>query len=419
MGPLPKAVAAILLCVSTSCVSAASFCSLSESDSVRRIVSCKDQVSLQRCREVAEQHGCAVLRELPSINAVVIQLSGSRAFFEDAKMRNEPDIQRVDEDKRLRWLKSADFRVSLPKSARFVPGPAMPLPPPELEEQPWGIRRVRAAAAWSRHEGAGVKVAVIDTGIDASHPDLAGVVAGGYNAIDPSKPWADDEGHGTHVSGTIAALRDGKGVVGVAPRARLYAVKVLDKTGNGTYSDIIAGIEWAIKNGMDVANLSLGATEGSEPLHKAVIAAEKAGLVLVAAAGNEDGGPVAYPGAYPETIAVGASNVKDAWSTFSSKGPQVALIAPGEDIKSTVPGGSYAEMSGTSMACPHIAGLAALLVESGARGHEAILARLKAASTPLPGLSLDQQGAGMPDAGRLFGAEAPVALAAVGGAPGR
>ena len=415
MGPLPKAAALLLSLASVS--SAAGFCSL-DADSVRRIVSCASQVSLAKCRQTAERHGCAVLRELPSINAVVIQLSSRRVFFEEAKMRNEREIERVDEDKVQRWLKTSDFSVSLPKTARFAKSPAV-LEPPELDEQPWGIRRVGAAAAWTRYQGAGVKVAVIDTGIDDSHPDLAGVVAGGFNALEPGKEWKDDEGHGTHVAGTIAALRDGKGVVGVAPKARLYAVKVLDKNGNGTYSDIIAGLEWATKNGMDVANMSLGAPEGNEPLHKAVIAAEKAGLVLVAAAGNEDGGPVTYPGAYPETIAVGASNNQDAWAKFSSKGPQVAVIAPGEDIKSTVPGGSYAEMSGTSMASPHIAGMAALLVESGTRGRAAVLARLLAAALPLPNVGADMQGAGMPDAGRLFGAERPVAAASAGGAPGR
>ena len=247
-----------------------------------------------------------------------------------------------------------------------------------------------------------MKVAVIDTGIDAAHPDLAGQVAGGFNAVDAAKPdaWQDDEGHGTHVAGTIAAKRDGKGVVGVAPKVRLYAVKVLDKDGNGNYSDVIAGIEWAVSHGIKVANMSLGADTGSEALKRAVTAANKAGLLIVAAAGNS-GGPVGFPASYPETIAVAASDIKDGVADFSSRGPEVDFIAPGVDVKSVNKDGGWVELSGTSMATPHVAGLAALAVARGASTPAAIRAMFKKAATPLPGLTSTLQGMGMIDAGKL------------------
>ena len=147
--------------------------------------------------------------------------------------------------------------------------------------------------------------------------------------------------------------------------AKLYAVKVLDADGNGGYSSVIAGIEWAAKKGIKVANMSLGADEGSEALKRAITAANKAGLLIVAAAGN-GGGPVGFPASYPETLAVGASDIKDGVADFSSRGPEVDFIAPGVDVKSVKMEGGWEELSGTSMAAPHVAGLAALAVARGA-----------------------------------------------------
>ncbi len=273
-------------------------------------------------------------------------------------------------------------------------------------EIPWGINRVHAPAAWDYTEGAGVRVAVIDTGIDYTHPDLAGKVDGGYNAITDSESpdsYMDDNGHGTHVSGTIAAIRNGKGVVGVAPRARLYAVKVLDQDGSGNLSDVVKGIVWAANNGMQVANMSLGAPQGSDAMERALRYAKARNVVVVAAAGNS-GGSVGYPGAYPEVIAVSASDWNDKIAGFSSRGPEVKFIAPGVSVLSTMMGGDYGTMSGTSMATPHVTGLAALCVSQGYRGldgPDGVLAQLEKAAKPLPGLDPTEQGYGMIDAGKL------------------
>lgn len=411
MSPLRPALVILALLIASA--ARAQFCPLDAGETVQKIVACKQGVSSERCRELAQSVGCSVVRELPSINAIVIELPAFRADAAETKLMRTFQVDLVETDKVVNWLKAVTVappaaapqfefgegvRDILKKISAIKPAAA---PDPE---QPWGIRRVNAEAAWTspRGQGQGAIVAVIDTGISRSHPDLAGVVLGGFNALDPKKPdaWDDDQGHGSHVAGTIAGRRDGKGVVGVAPLAKLYAVKVLDADGNGGYSSVIAGIEWAVKKGAKVANMSLGADEGSEALKRAVAAASKAGMTIVAAAGN-GGGAVGFPASYPETLAIGASDIKDAVAEFSSRGPEVDFIAPGVDVKSVKMEGGYEELSGTSMATPHVAGLAALAVARGASSPAAVRAMLRKAATPLPGLPSITQGMGMIDAGKL------------------
>lgn len=297
----------------------------------------------------------------------------------------------------------------MPKAASFIQNPMASQIAAQRPEAPWGINRVHAPSAWPITEGKGVKVAVIDTGIDSNNADLAGSVDGGYSAITKTEnpaDYQDDNGHGSHVAGTIAAHRDGKGVVGVAPQARLYAVKVLDADGSGNLSDVIDGIVWAAKNHMDVANMSLGAPVDSEAMKRAVRFARGSGVVIVAAAGNS-GGSVGFPGAYEDTIAVAASDYNDKLASFSSRGPEVDFIAPGVDVLSTRMGGGLpVSFSGTSMASPHVAGLAALVVSQGyvgLNGPDGVFAQLKKAATPLTtaGMTAEQQGMGMIDAGKL------------------
>jgi subtilisin family serine protease len=252
----------------------------------------------------------------------------------------------------------------------------------------------------------GVKVAIVDTGIDGSHDDLTGLVDGGYSALTKSEnpeSYQDDNGHGTHVAGIVAARRDGRGVVGVAPRARLYAVKVLDSDGTGSVSDIIDGIVWAAKNGIQVMNLSIGSSVDSDALHRAVRYARSKGVVLVAAAGNA-GQSVSFPGAYAEAICVTASDPEDRLAVFSNYGPEVDFIAPGVDILSDRLGGGVVSYSGTSMAAPHVTGLVALSISqgwSGLSGPDGVLRQLQKSAKPLTGLSVNEQGHGMVDAGRL------------------
>ncbi|MEK7234701.1 MAG: S8 family peptidase [Elusimicrobiota bacterium] len=330
------------------------------------------------------------------------------------------DIVSIEADQRLNWIKQTSFQahplpgfdhvmesLNVPKAVQFAEIARTASFAANRPEITWGINRVHAPAAWDTTEGAGARVAVIDTGIDMTHPDLAGQVDGGYSSITKTEnpeDYTDDNGHGTHVAGTIAAVRDGKGVVGVAPKARLYAVKVMDADGSGNMSDVIDGIVWAAKNGMQIANMSLGAPEGSDAMRSAVIYAKSKNVVLVAAAGNSYGDPVSFPAAYPEVIAVSASDAKDILAPFSSRGPQVQFIAPGMDVISSKMGGGFASFSGTSMACPHVAGLAALTISQGyvgLSGPDGVLAQLKRAAKRLPGLQPEEQGFGMIDAGKL------------------
>ncbi|MCU7920256.1 MAG: S8 family serine peptidase [Candidatus Thiodiazotropha sp. (ex Epidulcina cf. delphinae)] len=189
--------------------------------------------------------------------------------------------------------------------------------------------------------GAGIKIAVLDTGIDDNHPDLDMNYAGGENfiSIDPNNhdPFDDSyNSHGTHVAGTIAAELDGAGVVGVAPEASIYAVKVLDGAGFGSVSAVVAGIDWAVANQMDIINLSMGFATRYQSLADACEAAHAAGLVVVAAAGNSYGGPVMYPAAFPSVIAVGATTIFDDIGFMSAIGPEIELTAPGLNVNSTI-----------------------------------------------------------------------------------
>jgi subtilisin len=238
---------------------------------------------------------------------------------------------------------------------------------------PWGIQAVKAPAVQAYNQGQGVRVAVIDTGIDLSHPDLR--VAGNVNILSPAKTGNDNNGHGTHVAGTLAALNNDFGVLGVAPQIDLFAVKVLDSNGSGYWSDVIEGLEWAVDNHMNIINLSLGSTSGSTALKQACDNAYNAGVLIVAAAGNNGvsslkADNVIYPAKYDSVIAVGAVNSAMQRPNFSSVGVSVELAAPGVEIFSTYKGSAYTTLQGTSMASPHVAGVAALVFASGIQDND-------------------------------------------------
>jgi len=239
---------------------------------------------------------------------------------------------------------------------------------PELSEaeygDSWGVQHIGCELVHDQGiTGQGVKIAVIDTGIDYTHPQLSANYRGGYDFVfDDNDPYDDSwNSHGTHVAGIIAASADGTGVVGGAPDASLYAVKVLDGAGFGLLSFIVAGIEWAVANNMDIANISIAGPD-SPVLKDACDAAYHAGLLLVAAGGNTRSGDVLYPAGYDSVIAVSAADQSDLPAWFSPMDAEVELMAPGVEIASTTAGGEYDLLSGTSQAAPHVTAVAALMM---------------------------------------------------------
>lgn len=231
----------------------------------------------------------------------------------------------------------------------------------------WGMTAVNATYAWDNgYTGKGVKVAVLDSGIDIHHEDVT--VAGGASFVDYTTSYNDDFGHGTHVAGIIGAQNNTVGVVGVAPDAELYAVKVLDQTGVGYLSDVIAGIDWSIENGMDIINLSMTTDVDSFALRQAVDEAYAKGVLLVASAGNTgnmegSGETIQYPAKYSSVISVGAVDPSGVRAAFSATGAELEVVAPGVGVNSSYKNNSYKSLSGTSMASSFVSGALAVFIE--------------------------------------------------------
>lgn len=226
----------------------------------------------------------------------------------------------------------------------------------------WNITAFDLPKVWELSQGEGVVIAVLDTGCQLDHPDLGGSLLPGINFVNPGTP-IDGNGHGTHVTGTLVAENNDIGVVGVCPKAKVRPVKVLDDKGNGNLLNVAKGIRWAIEQKVDLISMSLGAPCPVAQVRKAIQAAETAGIPCFVAAGNAGNTKeVFYPSNYPETIAIGATDINMRRASFSNTGQNLDFMAPGVDIFSTVPGSWYATLSGTSMAQPFACGVAALLL---------------------------------------------------------
>ncbi len=263
---------------------------------------------------------------------------------------------------------------------------------PQYSQQ-WGLSIIHASQAWDSTKGAGVKVAIVDSGVDLNHPDLAANIdhnsngsVNGYNVFhdtsifpvgsygyDASSLPTDKNGHGTHVAGIVAAAENGQGVVGVAPKAKIIPVRVLDKDGEGDDLSIAQGIHWAADHGARVINLSLGGPSVGSVVNDAIKYARGKGDVIVAAAGNYGKGTISYPAALPGVISVAATTNTNELASFSNYGSGLDVSAPGAYILSTLPTynvtlnqegapNNYGYMDGTSMASPFAAGVAALVI---------------------------------------------------------
>ncbi len=235
--------------------------------------------------------------------------------------------------------------------------------PQEVKEViDWGLKALGVPDIWKQTEGEGIKVAVLDTGIATHHPDLK-------DAIIKTKDFTGDgiedrQGHGTHCAGIIGARHDQAGIIGVAPKVQLMIGKVLNNHGSGRISWIIEGMKWAVAEGADIISMSLGASTGTPELEQACKDVIASNTILIVAAGNDGEGndTISYPGHYKDVICVGSINRKMKRSYFSSTGPNLKIMAPGEDVLSCYPPDRYSRLSGTSMATPFVAGVAALIL---------------------------------------------------------
>lgn len=232
------------------------------------------------------------------------------------------------------------------------------------ETMNWGMTSFGIPAVWSKSRGEGVKVAVLDTGAALNHPDLRDQVDEAKDFSKSDNGPEDSNGHGTHCAGIVAAIDDGRGVIGVAPRARLLIGKVLGNDGSGKASNIARGIRWAAESGAHIISMSFGSSSADKSIASACRYAASKGSLLIAAAGNE--GPyentVGYPGGFPETLCVAAIDHARKLARYSSIGSRVDLAAPGSDVLSCYPPRGYATLSGTSQATPFVSGVVALMI---------------------------------------------------------
>jgi subtilisin len=283
---------------------------------------------------------------------------------------------------------------------------------PNLGGNDWGADAVKAPEAWANgYTGKGIIVAVLDTGVDRNHEDLKsnvwkntkevennGVDDDGNGYVDDTYGWnfdgnnnntLDQEGHGTHVSGTIAATKNNTGVTGIAYDSQIMAVKVLDDEGSGSYDSIANGIRYAVNNGAKVINMSLGGGAASKTLESAIEYASGKGVVVVMAAGNSGGSSPINPASYANKygIAVGAVDKDGSLANFSNRAGSNQLTyvtAPGVSIYSTLPNNNYASYSGTSMAAPHVAGVVALMLSANPNLSDAQVRQIVAETSASP-----------------------------------
>ncbi|GAC1386450.1 MAG: hypothetical protein NVS1B7_4860 [Candidatus Saccharimonadales bacterium] len=259
--------------------------------------------------------------------------------------------------------------------------------------QQWNLTAINAPPAWDVSRSSAGTIAIIDSGINANHSDLAGEVTPGYNFIANTTNTSDDNGHGTHVAGIVAAIsNNNSGIASIGFTGKLMPVKVLGADGSGTYADLSSGIIYAANNGATIINLSLGGSSDSITLHDAISYAQQKGVIIIAAAGNNGSSVAVYPAAYSGVVSVSATDKNDNLASFSSYGSSIAVSAPGVGIVSTYNNGGYATMSGTSMAAPEVAGLIGLALAKNPSVNSQIIGLMEETADKVGPFSYDGQG---------------------------
>jgi subtilisin family serine protease len=311
---------------------------------MRQIFYLREGIFLNRYLQDMQRLGVRPIRYLSHLGMIIGEVEIPAAT---PSLERHPDVEHTETDIRI--------TITEPYVGSIVPMQDVKIP--------WGVEMVEAMKAWPVSRGRGVRVAVIDTGIAGDHPAVRDNYRGGVNILSPYFAPQDYNGHGTHVAGIIAGRSAELGIVGIAPRTHIYAVKAFNRKGSANLSDLLSAINWCIENKMQVINMSFGMEKMSESLRLAIQTAHQKGIVMVAATGNQGlVGNIDYPARYPETIAVTSISRNRHLSPFSNIGKGVDLAAPGDRIPSAWLNQSKREMSGTSMAAPHVTGTVALLL---------------------------------------------------------
>ncbi|KAF2957386.1 hypothetical protein AS159_06815 [Thermotoga sp. Ku-13t] len=340
-----------------------------------------------------------VRRSIEKFGTVLDELSaGDETYF---LVRTDSELSQIREE----LSKIPGFLSVEPNRVVTISAYVRPNDPYFVEQ--WNLSLIKLPYAWDLTTGSDiVTIAVIDSGVDLSHEDLAGIFVPGYDFV-RNDPTPDDEnGHGTHVTGIIAALtNNSKGVAGVAwgQRVKIMPLKVMDETGKGSIFNFAKAIVRAVDHGVKIINASLGASQYSSVEYSAVKYAYMNDVIMVCAAGNDGSYGIDYPAAYLETIAVGAVTINAVRASYSDYGPELDVVAPGGDeyagIFSTYLGNTYKPLFGTSMAAPHVTGLVALMVSQGIVGVENVRNVLRQTAVDLGPVGYDiEYGAGLVDA---------------------
>lgn len=304
--------------------------------------------------QLIQDNGGEILNVLQNMNTVVVKMPENKII----KVKESSKIEFVEKNQKIKSIPiySSSSEVGLSQDSEATNAQRA-----STQDIPWGITAINATKAQKKgYTGKGIKIGIIDSGIDNKHEDLH--VSGGVSFIESKTDYDDDYGHGTAVAGIIGAKNNNIGVIGVAPDAEIYSIKVLDSNGEGEISNVVSGIMWAINHRLNILNLSLETSEDSKILEKATKKAYNEGLLLVSAAGNQgfiENSTISFPAAYKDVIAVGATNSRGERTFYSNTGQQLELMAPGSSINSTSLNNSYSLNIGTSMSAAHVTGVAA------------------------------------------------------------
>jgi subtilisin family serine protease len=320
----------------------------------RFIVSFNWDVNLHQMIKELKSDGIEIRKTLDIIHGVSCKLTD----IQEENLRLIPYIRYIELDYELFMLDIECPKILIGEKYTLIN---------QNESIDWGLKRIKAPEIWNIATGKNVKIGVMDTGINTNHPDLIGVVTDGFDAI-AGKSFKDDNNHGTYVASVIASRKNNIGIVGVAPEAILYSIKVMNSEGRGYISDILDGCQWAIREGLEIINMSLGSDQKSIALAEAIEILASEGICVISATGNEGQHGIFYPARNNVAICVGGSGMDDNRMSWSNYGPELkynGVLAPGDWIQVADKDGKWRRVSGTSIATPHVTGIFALLMEVG------------------------------------------------------